>query len=315
MSALLLDASATRTVLDDAAVPALMSALRTALISVADGTASAPSRTAAFSPHGLLGAMPGYVPGLGIGGKLTTVFPLPGGGSAHRGIVLLADPETGRPVALMDAEAVTAVRTAASATLSMLTLARPDPALIAVIGAGAQARAQLGMLAAIGCTAQVHVASRSPERAAEAARLLPGALACSSIQEAVAGADVVFCCTNATEPVIEINWLPPGAHVSSVGGSHGHEVDSSIIRAGHLFAEWHGAAAAAPPAGAYELQGVDSGNLTLLGAVLGGSVPGRRSEDKLTVFKSTGHAALDIAAAAVALERARARGLGVEIDI
>lgn len=315
MSALLLDASATRAALDDAAVPALLSAMRTALISIADSTASAPSRTAAFSPHGLIGAMPGYVPGFGIGGKLTTVFPLAGGGSVHRGIVLLADPETGQPLVLMDVEAVTAVRTAASATLSMLTLARPDPALIAVIGAGAQARAQLSMLAAIGCTARIRVASRSPERAVEAARLLPAALACNSIQEAIADADVVFCCTNATEPIFEIDALASGAHVSSVGGSHGHEIDSPIIRAGRLFVEWQGAAAAAPPAGAYELQGVDSGDVALLGAVLNGSAPGRRSGDELTVFKSTGHAALDIAAAAVALEQARSRRLGIEIDI
>lgn len=111
--------------------------------------------------------------------------------------------------------------------------------------------------------------------------------------------------------MIRAHWLTPGTHVGSVGGSQGPELDSETIESGSLFAEWSGAAECAPPAGAHELQGVDPARVALLGAVLDGSRPGRRDEHELTVYKSTGHASLDIAAAAVACgAAARAGGDG-----
>jgi ornithine cyclodeaminase len=104
------------------------------------------------------------------------------------------------------------------------------------------------------------------------------------------------------EPVVSRSWFAPGAHVSSVGGSGGHEIDAETVRDGLLFTEWPGAAASPPPAGAHELQGIDPARITLLGAVLDGAHPGRDRREALTVFKSTGHGALDVAAAAVALK-------------
>jgi ornithine cyclodeaminase/alanine dehydrogenase-like protein (mu-crystallin family) len=102
-------------------------------------------------------------------------------------------------------------------------------------------------------------------------------------------------------------WLAPGTHVGSVGGSEeGPELDEATIGDASLFAEWPGAAAAAPPPGAHELQGVSAERVTLLGSVLAGDHPGRRDGAELTVFKSTGHAALDVAAAAVAYASAAA---------
>ena len=127
---------------------ALLTAVTTALVSTARGQASTPPRIAAFGPAGLLGAMPGYVPGLGMAGKLVTVFAVPGveGRSSHRGVVALFDEHDGH--------------------------------LLALIDAGAQARAQLELLAHLGTDAEVVVASRDPDSAAAAAVFVewPGAV-------------------------------------------------------------------------------------------------------------------------------------------
>ncbi|MEV7340215.1 NAD(P)-binding domain-containing protein [Streptomyces sp. NPDC093544] len=310
---LVLDRSQTRAALDPGRV---LAAVTRALVSISRGEASAPPRIAARAPAGLLGAMPGYVPGLGLAAKLVSVFAVPGrsGGSAHRGVVALFDEHDGRPLALMDAEPLTAVRTAAVATIGMRALARPRPARIAVLGTGVQARAQVELLATLDPGTPVVVGGRDPGRARQLADLHPNASA-GSVEAAARGADVVFCCTGTREPVLDPSWPAEGAHISSVGGSHGPELDPRTVRAGSLFAEWPGAASSAPPAGAHELQGIPPHRITLLGSVLDGRSPGRREPNELTVFKSTGHAALDVAAAAVVHEVARAHGMGTTLEM
>jgi ornithine cyclodeaminase/alanine dehydrogenase-like protein (mu-crystallin family) len=101
-----------------------------------------------------------------------------------------------------------------------------------------------------------------------------------------------------------------------VGGSHGPELDADTVRDATLFAEWPGAATTPPPSGAHELQGLPPGRrVTLLGPVLAGTHPGRRDDAELTLFKSTGHAALDVAAAHVADAVARAEGWGTRLTL
>lgn len=292
----------------------VLPAVAEALIAVSRGTVSAPARIAAQTPAGLLGAMPAYVPGVGLAAKLVSVFGESGTGhSSHRGIVALFDECTGAPLAVMDAGAITAVRTASAATLSMRALARSRDQ-IAVIGTGVQARAQLGLLAALDERADIVVGGRSLEAAKAAAQLHPQARA-DSIEAAVRGADVVFCCTGAREPVLQRSWLRDGCHVSSVGGSEGPELDAATLADATVYVEWPGAAVAAPPAGAHELQGYDSARLRLLGTALDTGGAHRADATPLTVFKSTGHAALDVAAAAVVLAFAREHGLGVPLAL
>jgi len=301
-----------------------------ALTAIARGEVSSPPRIAARTPNGLLGAMPGHVPGLGLAAKLITVFADPDrpGRSTHQGVVALFDEDDGRLLALMDAEPLTAVRTAVTATLALRALARPGSSRVAVIGTGTQAAAQLAQLNRIARFGQLG----RPDRPVEAGAPAHGPLAVGvagrdpasvrrladrygvtpavSIEAAVRAADVVLCCTGAREPVVRREWLSPGTHVSSVGGSEGAELDAATIRDALLFAEWPGAATAPPPAGAHELQGLPADGVTLLGAVLAGDRPGRSEAGQLTVFKSTGHAALDVAAASVAHAVARERALG-----
>ena len=299
-----LDHDQTRSALADRS--ALTETVARALIAVARGQASVPPRIAAFAAHGLLGAMPGYVPGVGLGAKLIAVFDDPAnpGRSSHQGLVALFDETDGRPLAILDAEPLTAARTAASATVALRALARPDARRVVVVGTGTQARAQLELLAGDERW-QVTLAGRDRGRSAALAEEF-GVAAAPSIEAGVREAEAVLCTTGAHEPVLRRDWLAPGTHVGSVGGSQGPELDPETIAAASLFAEWTGAAEAAPPAGAHELQGVDPARVTLIGSVLDAGHPGRRDERELTVYKSTGHAALDLAAAAVALA-ARAR--------
>ncbi|GAA3237998.1 hypothetical protein [Actinocorallia longicatena] len=310
MSTLVLDAAATAAGLDPAAVA---EAVGKALVEIARDTVSVPPRVAAFAPAGLVGAMPGHVPGVGLAAKLVSVFgdPERPGRSTHRGIVALFDEDDGRVLALMDGGAITAVRTAAVATVALRALAG-TPERIAIVGTGVQAAAQADLLAALLPGVPVVVGGRARGRAEAVAARCPGAVA-AGVEEAVRGAGAVLCCTGATEPVVRPEWLAGGVHLGSVGGSHGPEIDPAVVGAGTLFVEWRGAVTEPPPAGAHELQGLDPARATLLGSVLDGRRPGRTSAAETTVFKSTGHAALDVAAAAVVHAHARARGLGVEV--
>ena len=301
---LILDAIDTAAAVDPLEV---LTAVRAALIAISRDTVSAPPRIAARAPTGLLGTMPAYVPGVGLAAKLVSVFELPDAGrSTHLGLIAVFDERDGRPLAIMEAGRLTAVRTAASATASMQALA-PEARRVAVIGAGVQAQAQLEMLAALPTSYDVVVGARDLSAGRHVASAYAD-VATASIRDAVRDADVVFCCTGATTPVIERTWLAPGTHVSSVGGSHGHEVDAATVADADLYVEWLGAADQPPPAGSHELQGVPVDRLRLLGSVLDADTP--PDADRLTLFKSTGHAAFDVAAAAVVHRSARERGLG-----
>ncbi|XUL85461.1 hypothetical protein ACQ86D_01145 [Streptomyces galilaeus] len=123
---------------------AVLDAVGRALVSIARDEVPVPPRIAALTPTGLLGAMPGYVPGLGLAAKLVTVTadPRHPGRRFRRGLVALFDEHDGRPLALVDGESLTEVRTAAVAIRSALALAvRPGLGRAAVVGTGAQARA------------------------------------------------------------------------------------------------------------------------------------------------------------------------------
>jgi ornithine cyclodeaminase/alanine dehydrogenase-like protein (mu-crystallin family) len=129
------------------------------------------------------------------------------------------------------------------------------------------------------------------------------------------GAAVVCCCTDAREPVLRAAWLAPGTHVSSVGGTFGPELDADTVRGSRVFVEWRGAALDPPPAGAHELQGLDGDAVTEIGEVLAGTRPGRTSGEEITVYKSTGHAVEDAAAARLVHQRARDAGAGLVVEL
>lgn len=288
----------------------LLPALERALVDLSAGRANVPPRVAAVAPAGMLAAMPGYLPGVALEAKLVSIFPanLERGLPSHQALLALFDEETGEPLAVMDGTHITAVRTGATAAVAARSLARADARTLSILGAGVQGRSHLEALTRVRSFDEIRIASRNRDRAGALAAQAPGARAVGSFEEAVRGADVVCCCTDAGEPVIRFGWLSPGAHVSSVGT--GFELDPETVARGSVFVEWRGAVENPPPAGARELQGLDPAPITEVGEVLSGAHPGRRSDDEITVYKSTGHAVEDAAAASLVYQRARTRGVG-----
>ncbi|MGA8208268.1 MAG: ornithine cyclodeaminase family protein [Candidatus Dormiibacterota bacterium] len=288
----------------------VMEPLARALVSYSAGAAQSPPRAAAITASGWLGAMPAYIPRSALAAKVITVFPTntTRGMPSHQGLIALFDEEGGQPLCVMDARHITALRTAAVSALSVQELARAGARVLAVLGSGEQARSHLRLVPTARTFSELRLAARNQRGAERLAAEISGCRVVRSFEEAVRGADVVVCCTNSPEPVIQLSWLSRGAHLVSVG--MGREVDEFTIREAHLFTEWRGAVTAPPPAGALELQGMNPDAVTELGEVLARVQPGRLSAAEVTVFKSTGLGVEDAAVAKEVYVAARDRGLG-----
>ena len=295
----------------------LLEMLAGAFVELSAGRTSVPPRIAARTPAGgLLGAMPGYIAGV-LETKVVSIFPQnhDRGLPSHQGLIALFDPESGAPLAVMDAVSITAIRTGASAAVAARYLTRSDAATLAIIGAGVQGRSNLAAFQRVREFKEIRIASRDAAKAQALAALSPNARAVETFKEAVKGADVVCLCTDAREPVMTYMWLTEGAHVSSVGGTFGPEIDPQTIGAATIFVESRDAVRQQPPAGAHELQGIRPESVTEIGEVIAGTKPGRTSPEQLTVYKSTGHAVEDAAAARLVYERALAEGAGQRVAI
>ncbi len=310
----------------------LIDALATAMADLSAGRASMPNRVAAMvAEHGgLLAAMPGYVPSLGaLTAKLVTLFPGNADGPlpTHQALLAAFDPATGEPVALMDATAITALRTGAGSALSTRLLAREDARVLAIVGTGVQARSHAGAVTLVREFEELRVAGRTDGKAQALAgelraRGLP-ARAAGSPEEAVRGADVVCATTHARDPVIRREWLAPGAHVTSVGyDPEGRELDDATVADALVVVESRETALAPAPAGANDLtQPIRDGVIgpdhvhAEIGELVAGTRPGRTSPEQLTLYKSVGVAVQDAAAAALVLARARETGLGTRVEV
>jgi ornithine cyclodeaminase/alanine dehydrogenase-like protein (mu-crystallin family) len=293
----------------------LLDALERVFVELSAGRASVPPRIAAETERGLLAAMPGYADGI-LETKLVSVFAgnhevgLP----SHQATIALFDDATGKPLALMDGTEITAVRTGAASAVATRVLARPDARVLAVLGAGVQARSHIDAATRVREFAEVRVASRSAEHARALADEV-GGTASASFEEAVVGADVVCACTDAGQPIFAEKSLEPGMHVTSVGASRdGPELDPAVMDRGLLAVESR-VAFEPYPAGAHELQGLDPNDAVELGEILAGTRGGRTSPEQITIYKSMGHAVEDAAAAGLVYRRALEDGAGTEVEV
>ena len=296
---------------------ALIDALADAHRELSEGKASMPPRIAAFAERsGLLGAMPAYLPSAGLACKLVSLFPENRDRHTHQALIAVFDQTNGTPVALMDGTYITATRTAAGSALATRLLAREDAKVLAILGAGVQARTHADALRRVRDFEEVRVASRSRDRADEVAAEI-GATAVDSWEEAVRGADVVAATTHATEPVVLREWLSPGTHVNSVGANpQGRgEIDPAIVRDALVAVEYRGSTLAPPPAGAPEFVESPPEEVVELGELVAGTKQGRSSEEQISLYKSVGVAVQDAAAAALVLAAARQRSVGREIEL
>ncbi len=130
------------------------------------------------------------------------------------------------------------------------------------------------------------------------------------------GADIVAAATHSAEPVVRLDWVAAGTHVSSVGyNAPGSELDPELVRAATVVVESRGSSFAPPPGGAPELAGLDPESTVELGELVAGTRSGRTDPAEITLYKSVGVAVQDLAAAALVLAAARERGAGLEIEL
>jgi ornithine cyclodeaminase len=304
------------------------------LAELARGEALQPLRSALWLPdrRGLLGTMPAAIAARGeapavLALKALTVFPAnwARGEETHLGFVLLFEADAGRPLALLDAAAVTAIRTAAVSAVATRALANPGAGDLAMLGAGTQARTHLEALRAVRPLRRVRVWSRTPESArrfaAEAsARADLQAEAVESPRQAVAGADLVCTVSAAREPILAGEDLAPGCHVNAVGACTpaARELDSAAIRRARVFVDrresaWNEAGDLIVPLRAGEVdEGCVAGEL---GEVLVGALAGRRAPDEITIFETLGLGVEDAAAARHVYMAALAAGRGTRLGI
>ncbi|HET6369069.1 MAG TPA: ornithine cyclodeaminase family protein [Pseudomonadales bacterium] len=277
---------------------------------------------------GLFLAMVGSLPRRrALGTKLVTVV----GANRGRGLptvhatYLLTDPETGVPLALMEAGFLTAIRTGAASALAARYLARRDSKAVACFGAGVQARYQLLCLQAIFPVERVSVVGRSPERARAFAARMARELgipveATRDRRAAVAGADLVTCATTSPTPVFDGRDARPGTHVDAVGAFRAttREVDTTLVRRAYVAVDTY--------EGAWEEAGdllipIKAGAITRrhvradLAELVSRRKRGRTTREEITLFKSVGFALEDAATARLAYDRAVAANVGTEVAL
>jgi ornithine cyclodeaminase/alanine dehydrogenase-like protein (mu-crystallin family) len=329
-------------------------AMRDALSAYASGRVHQPLRVVIRPPAtaGMMALMPAYLAGTAVGGAQDTAGPVqagfaqdrtgeageayglkaicifPGnpaaGLDAHQGVVLLSSAQTGEPLALLNASAVTEIRTAAVSAVATELLARGDAAELAIIGTGVQARSHLLAIAAVRPLDRVRVAGRDPGKARRFAEdmrehtTVPVA-PCGSAAEAVAGAGIVVTATSSAEPVLRKDWLAPGAHINAVGACvpQARELDAETMAAAAVFADSR--ESVANEAGDYVLAQAEGAIgpdhvRAELGELLTGAAPGRAEDAEITVFESLGLAIEDLAAATVAYRNATERDAGIWVD-
>lgn len=300
------------------------------LRTLAAGGAQLPLRTVLRLPagRGIFGVMPAQLSDPdALGLKAIAVFPGNEGTAldSHQGVVLLLDPTTGSPLAIMDASSITAIRTAAVSGVATRSLARDDAGDLAILGSGVQARSHLEAMAAVRKLRRVRVYSPHAPRLAAFARWAHERLditaePVSNPQAAVVDADLICTATASRLPVVQGEWLRPGAHINAVGSSipTARELDSRAVARGSFFVDRR--ESALNEAGDYLIPlsegAIEAGHiLGELGEVLIGAVPGRTGSSEITIFKSLGIAVEDLASAHHVLRKAEARGIGLVTEL
>jgi len=303
--------------------------MREALATLARGDAVLPLRSMMRLPDGsgLLGLMPAYLGAPKVMGlKVVSVMPGNHGTEfdSHQGAVMIFEVERGRPLAIIDATSITAIRTAAVSGVATRALAREDAGDLAILGSGTQAATHLDAMATVCRLRRVRVWSRDPEHLralAErgAARHGLKVEIAGSARAAIEGADLICTTTSSRTPVLESAWLAKGVHINAVGAcfKDTRELDTATVAGARFYVDRRESALnesgdflIAKAEGAID----DRHIVGELGEVLIGTVPGRATPSERTIFKSLGIAIEDLAAAHHIWRKAERLDRGAAID-
>jgi ornithine cyclodeaminase/alanine dehydrogenase-like protein (mu-crystallin family) len=260
------------------------------------------------------GVMPGAMDEGTFGAKLISVFPGGEGDPSHQGVITLFDPQSGAPVAIVDASEVTGIRTAAASAAATDALALPESSQLAILGTGEQALRHAEAMLAVRPIERVFVWGRCRDRAevlGEALRAKAGwdIEVSQAAEAAVADADIICTTTAAVEPILESRWVKDGAHVNAIGSSRAGpaEIDNALVVRAAFFADHKegvikqgGEFLRARDAGLIDEKHI----LGEIGEVFAGSLVGRRNPADVTVYKSLGSIVQDLVSAWYLFERA-----------
>jgi ornithine cyclodeaminase/alanine dehydrogenase-like protein (mu-crystallin family) len=304
--------------------------MRSAYGQLSANRADVPLRTRLETDRGLLLVMPAFLrQSRELGFKMVSIW----GDNPEKGlpaVIALAavlDPDTGQPLALINGEALTYVRTGAGGGLAADLLARPDAGVVTVFGSGVQARAQLEAVCVVRQVKEVRILGIVPssvEAFAEEVTNWPNAPQVSvagSRRDAVIGADIIITATTSERPVFDGRDLAPGAHITGIGAftPQMQEVDEiAVQRADKIVVDSLQATLAEAGDLIIPLQKNIISKVDIygeIGEIVNGKKPGRESPKEITFFKSVGVAVQDAAAAAQILRSAEARGLGTMVSL
>lgn len=301
-----------------------------ALTALAKKEVHQPLRMVVQPPNaaGLMGLMPAYMGGerAAYGLKAVCIFPENSkiGKDAHQGSVMLFSAKTGELLALMNASAITAIRTAAVSGVATRLLAKEDAEELAIVGSGVQARSHLAAMAAVRPLKRVRVVSRRLENARKfVAEMSPhynfSIEAVGSVESAVRNADLIVTVTTAATPIVQRDWIAEGTHLNVVGSSipTTREVDTATMAAASLFVDRR--ESTLNEAGDY-LFAAREGAIgpdhikAEIGELLLESKPGRTSPKEITLFKSLGLAIEDLASAEYIYRQAQEKDVGTWVE-
>ncbi|MDM8520644.1 ornithine cyclodeaminase family protein [Anaerolineales bacterium HSG6] len=312
-------------------MPQAIEVMRRAFGQLSAGQARMPLRSRLETEQGLMLLMPAYLSqSQELAVKTVTLW----GDNPSRGlpaVMALAtvfDPQTGQPVALLNGEALTAIRTGAGGGLAADLLARSDASHVTVFGAGVQARAQLKAVCVVRPIKTVSIVGRSAEsleKFAAEVRQWPYKLTVDTpvgndIHEAVAQSNIIITATNSTTPVFDGKYLSAGTHITGVGSYSAtmQEVDVVTVKRSKIVVDSLQACLAEAgdlviPINNNQLRKVDLHGE--LGQIVNQEIPGRENSDEITFFKSVGVAVQDTSAATEAYKVANKLNLGQIIEL
>jgi ornithine cyclodeaminase/alanine dehydrogenase-like protein (mu-crystallin family) len=303
-------------------MPAAIDAVAQAYSQLSAGRATMPLRSRFHTEKGVTLLMPAHLHDSGdFAVKIVSVY----GNNPKLGLptvaatVLALDPQTGMPLALMEGDSLTALRTGAAGGVAARYLAREDAKSVALFGAGVQARAQLQAVMAVRSISQVMIIDPFEKAAKCLAEEISGwtdgpeAQLIENPKDAVSRADLVLAATTSKTPLFDGNDLQPGTHVTGVGSftPEMQEIDAITIARARVVVDQRDAALA------------EAGDIILgkaeidaeIGEIVNGEKPGRENDEEITFFKSVGLAVQDAVTAAAVLKAAEKKGLGTVIKM
>ena len=313
-----------------AQVPELIPVLERAHIQYSTGKAVMPVRLVVPLPQieGRITSMPGYLTeDKALGMKVVTFFPnnLKQNLPQILATVMLFSADTGKMIAAMDGNYITAIRTACVSAMATQALANPESRILGVLGAGVQARAHIRALTQVRQISQIKVYDIFEASARQLQESLRKEIGVEidvvpSAREAVQGADLLVTVTTAKEPIVKADWLKSGMHINAVGSHRPdlREIDGATLAASKIVVDARDAimAECGDILLAIQEKAITADSIHAeIGEVLAGNKAGRTRTDEITLYKAVGIAIQDVATAHLVYRKALERNVGTNIEV